>query len=516
MRILGLSINLLLPAAVALLLSICSLAALERSANAALPSLELERVFPALTFERPVLLTHAGDGSSHVYVVEQHGVIHRIDPAAPERAEVFLDISPRVSRRGNEEGLLGLAFAGNGRFYAYYSAASPRRSVLSRFETGSDGLGAPASESVILQASQPYPNHNGGMIAFGPDGMLYVALGDGGSAGDPQRNGQDLATLLGAILRIDVTRAGDGAPYAAPDDNPFVGQSGARSEIWAYGLRNPWRFSFDKQTGDLWTGDVGQNALEEVNIVRRGGNYGWNVMEGSRCFSPPCNAGDFEPPLAEYGRDAGCSITGGYVYRGRRLPELHGAYLYADFCSGRIWGLRYDGERVTEQAQLARAGFQVPSFGEDGAGEVYVLGFDGGVYTFAAPPGAPPQSSPPTSTPTDREAPTPALFPTGFPTPAPTSTPATDAPATRPTPSPTDAPAARPTFAPATDTPATTPTPSPTDALAARPAPAPATDAPLPATSSGGGAWIVVAALAAAALAMGLVYAWRRLRSAKP
>lgn len=491
MRIPGLSLK-LLPATVVLLLSIISLAALERSASAALPPLELERVFPALTFERPVLLTHAGDGSGRVYVVEQHGVVHRIDPAAPERAEVFLDISPRVSRRGNEEGLLGLAFdpgfAGNGRFYVYYSAASPRRSVLSRFHTGSDGLGDPASESVLLQARQPYSNHNGGMIAFGPDGMLYVALGDGGSSGDPRRNGQDLATLLGAILRIDVTRAGDSAPYATPDDNPFVGQSGARGEIWAYGLRNPWRFSFDRRTGDLWTGDVGQNDLEEVNIIRRGGNYGWNVMEGSRCFnSASCNADDFEPPVTEYGRDAGCSITGGYVYRGQRLPELRGVYLYADFCSGRIWGLRRDGERVTEQAQLARAGFQVPSFGEDGAGEVYVLGFDGGVYTFAAPPGATPQSLTPTLTPTNRGTPAPTLLVTGSPTPEPT----TNLPTAAPTPSPTAAPAA-----------------SPTPALAA--------DAPLPAMSSGGGAWVVVAALAVAALAVGFVYAWRRFRRTRP
>ena len=352
----------LLSTAVVLLLAAIALA-VTHAPNAALPALDLERVFPALTFERPVLLTHAGDGSNRVYVVEQHGVVHRIDAAAPGRTDAFLDIRSRVSRGGNEEGMLGLAFdpgfAANGRFYVYYSAASPRRSVLSRFETGSNGLGDAASESVLLEVRQPYSNHNGGMIAFGPDGMLYVALGDGGSAGDPQRNGQDLGTLLGAILRIDVTQAGDGAPYAIPDDNPFVGQSGARGEIWAYGLRNPWRFSFDSETGDLWTGDVGQNALEEVDVVRRGGNYGWNVMEGSRCFrSSSCTADDFEPPVAEYGRDLGCSITGGYVYRGQRLPELRGVYLYADYCSGRIWGLRHDGERVTEQAQLARASFQ--------------------------------------------------------------------------------------------------------------------------------------------------------------
>ena len=451
----------LLAAAVLLPLAAIAVAAVAHSPNAALPTLDLERVFPALTFERPVLLTHAGDGSNRVYVMEQHGAIHRIDPAAPGRTDAFLDISARVSRGGNEEGMLGLAFdpgfADNGRFYVYYSAASPRRSVLSRFETGSDGLGDAASESVLLEVRQPYSNHNGGMIAFGPDGMLYAALGDGGSAGDPQRNGQDPGTLLGAILRIDVSPTPDGAPYAIPDDNPFVGQRGARGEIWAYGLRNPWRFSFDSETGDLWTGDVGQNALEEVDIVRRGGNYGWNVMEGSRCFrSASCNADAFEPPIAEYGRDMGCSITGGYVYRGQRLPGLQGVYLYADFCSGRIWGLRFDGERVTEQTQLARATFQVPSFGEDEAGEVYVLGFDGGIYTFAGPPGQMPQPSP-TLTSTDEEAPAPA------------------------------------------------PTPAPT----------PATETHLPTMSSGGGAWAVVGVVAVAGFAAGFFYARRRSRKAR-
>ena len=426
----------LLPIAPLLLVALIAVAGVAPAPNAALPTLELERVFPALTFERPVLLTHAGDGSGQVYVVEQHGVVHRIDPATPDRTDVFLDISPRVSRRGNEEGLLGLAFdpgfAENGRFYVYYSAASPRRSVLSRFEMGRGGLSDAASESVLLEVPQPYPNHNGGMIEFGPDGMLYVALGDGGSAGDPRRHGQNLGTLLGTILRVDVTSEG-GAPYAIPSDNPFVGQSGARGEIWAYGLRNAWRFSFDRETGDLWTGDVGQNALEEVDIVRRGGNYGWNEMEGSRCFRPACDPGAFEPPVTEYGREMGCSITGGYVYRGQRLPDLRGVYLYADFCSGRIWGLRHNGERVTEQAQLARAEFQVPSFGEDEAGEVYVLGFDGGIYRFARPPGqtaptpaetsAEPQSTPPVHPP-------PSPLPSrerGSDTPSPTPTRAPDA-----------------------------------------------------------------------------------------
>ena len=192
---------------------------------------------------------------------------------------------------------------------------------------------------VVLEVGQPFRNHNGGMITFGPDGMLYVGLGDGGSAGDPQRNGQNLGTLLGTVLRIDTEQAEENAPYGIPADNPFVGKTGARGEIWAYGLRNPWRFSFDMETGDLWVGDVGQNALEEVDIVHPGANYGWNVMEGSRCFrSPSCNANEFQSPVTEYGRDLGCSITGGYVYRGQRIPALEGAYLYADFCSGSHMG----------------------------------------------------------------------------------------------------------------------------------------------------------------------------------
>ncbi|MCY4448702.1 MAG: PQQ-dependent sugar dehydrogenase [Chloroflexi bacterium] len=479
--------NRLLPIAALLLLALTALAGVAHAPNAALPALELERLFPALTFERPVLLTHAGDGSGQVYVVEQHGVIHRIDPATPERTDVFLDISPRVSRRGNEEGLLGLAFdpgfTENGRFYVYYSAASPRRSVLSRFETGSGGLGDPASESVLLEVPQPFSNHNGGMIEFGPDGMLYVALGDGGSAGDPQRHGQDLGTLLGTILRIDVT-SGAGAPYAIPADNPFVGRSGARGEIWAYGLRNAWRFSFDRETGDLWAGDVGQNALEEVDVVRRGGNYGWNVMEGSRCFrSASCNADDFEPPAAEYGREMGCSITGGYVYRGQRLPDLRGVYLYADFCSGRIWGLRHDGERVTEQAQLARADFQIPSFGEDEAGEVYVLGFDGGIYTFAGPPGTEPQPTP-THTPVGEEAS--PLAPTAASTAVPAA-PGTAAPT--PLPTPTSAPAANPT-----------------------PTPQPAGGTHMPLMSDGAGRGLIAQAVTAALLVAVFVSIWRRYR----
>ena len=478
---------------------------------------ELERVFPALSFERPVLLTHAGDGSELVYVVEQAGVIHRLDPAEPERPEIFLDIRARVSRDRNEEGLLGLAFdpsfGENGRFYVYYSAASPRRSVLSRFKVGGDGLGDVGSETTILEVSQPYSNHNGGMIAFGPDGMLYVALGDGGSGGDPLGNGQNLGTLLGSILRIDVGQAGS-APYVIPTDNPFLGRPGARGEIWAYGLRNPWRFSFDRETGVMWAGDVGQDTVEEIDIVRRGANYGWNVMEGSRCFrTQSCDAGDLEAPVAEYDHRLGCSVTGGYVYRGERLSELQGVYLYGDFCTGLIWGLRHDGERVTEQGQIAEAPFQIASFGEDEAGEVYILGFDGGVYTFAPPPG----QAPPIPAPTLTSAPAPVLTPTAAsssePTLAPTSASPTVASPNESTLTPTSA---SPTAA-SPSGPTLTPTSvSPTGAPAVRPTPtAPAAPiSPVPTHMPNVFSWELVTAVAALGLVVGVVaYFVRRPRS---
>ena len=314
------------------------------------------------------------------------------DPGV-ESARTFLDIRERVNDAGNEEGLLGLAFdpafVENGYFYVYYTASRPRRSVVSRFSVGKDdpNRADPDSELVFLEVEQPYRNHNGGHIAFGPDGMLYVGLGDGGSSGDPRGNGQDTSTLLGSILRIDVSVLDQLGGYAAPPDNPFAaGEGTARGEIWAYGLRNPWRFSFDRETGDLWAADVGQNLYEEVDIIGPGLNYGWNVMEGSHCFRrESCDSRGLEMPVAEYGRDGGCSVTGGYVYRGRRMPSLYGAYLYADFCSGKIWALRHDGAAVTEQMLIADTGLSISSFGEDPSGEVYVVTFEGAVYGFAGP-----------------------------------------------------------------------------------------------------------------------------------
>ena len=368
------------------------------TATPVLPDVTLEIAYPNLPDGafggRPLFLTFPPDGSNRVAVVSQDGVIviFRNDPGVAS-VSTFLDIRDRVNRGGNEEGLLGLAFhpqyADNGFFFVYYSARSPRRSVLSRFSvTGDSNAADPSSESVLLEIEEPFSNHNGGMLAFGPDGMLYVAVGDGGSRADPQGNGQNLATLLGSILRIDVDASGQALGYGIPPDNPFAGPGttqGARGEIWAYGLRNPWRFSFDRANGQLWVGDVGQNRREEIDLVQRGGNYGWNVMEGNRCFSPSsgCNQQGLELPVIDYDHDLGCSVTGGYVYRGSRAPALVGAYVYADFCSGTIWALRHQGGQVVAQREIAGTRLRISSFGEDASGELYVLAFDGQVYRLA-------------------------------------------------------------------------------------------------------------------------------------
>ena len=358
---------------------------------APLTELAVEPAFPALSLSRMVGMAYPPGGADRLYVVLQPGrIVSFPNDREVDSAELFLDIRDRVNDRGEEEGLLGLAFdpqyADSGHFYVYYSASGPRRSVVSRFSVSADGRAGPGSERVLLEVAQPFSNHNGGQIAFGPDGYLYIALGDGGSRGDPQGNGQDLGTLLGSILRIDVSALDSTGSYAIPADNPFVGHGGARPEIWAYGLRNPWRFSFDRATGDLWTADVGQNRFEEVDIVRAGLNYGWNMMEGVHCFErSECDRTGLEMPAAEYGREVGCSVTGGYVYRGSSLPSLYGAYVYGDYCSGRIWALRHDGDEVTEHVQIVDSGLRIPSFAEDAAGELYVLSFDGTIYRLVAP-----------------------------------------------------------------------------------------------------------------------------------
>jgi glucose/arabinose dehydrogenase len=356
-------------------------------------SIQVERVFPNLTFQEMTNLVQPDDPSGLIFVAEQRGVVHAFPAGRPEQgSRVFLDITDRVNRGGSEEGLLGFAFdpryRDNGYFYVYYSAAGPRRSVVSRFRVDQNNhdVAAPRSEAIILEVEQPFSNHNGGQLAFGPDGYLYIGLGDGGGAGDPQGNGQNLGTLLGSILRIDVSGLPATGGYRIPVDNPFAGAAGARGEIWAFGLRNPWRFSFDIQTGLLWAGDVGQNRWEEVDIIAKGGNYGWNVMEGFHCYSPTagCDQSGLTLPVVQYDHAQGCSVTGGYVYRGDGIPSLRGHYIYGDYCSGSIWALDYLDGAVKRNALLVKSGLNIASFGEDRAGHLYILSRDGGIYTLVA------------------------------------------------------------------------------------------------------------------------------------
>lgn len=342
---------------------------------------KLVPVFGERTFERPIGLWQPGDGK-RIYVLQQRGTVFVFTPENPAGG-VFLQ--RQVLTKGNEEGLLSIAFhpgfADNGTFFLYYSAADPRRTVLSRMRiaAGDPAKADPGSEQVLLTADQPFDNHNGGTLLFGPDGKLYLGLGDGGSAGDPQDNGQKTATFLGKILRLDVDAAADaGLAYAVPKDNPFVGRDGWKPEIWALGLRNPWRMSFDRETGELWAGDVGQNYWEEIDIITRGGNYGWKNHEAKHPFEKRPPIPGAIDPVFEYPRGEGQSITGGYVYRGKRLKDLVGHYVYGDFNTGRIWALRRQGDQVQNRLliQLAK-GQQVASFAEDAAGELYLCTFEG-------------------------------------------------------------------------------------------------------------------------------------------
>ena len=354
-------------------------------------NIQVERVFPALSFQKMTNLVQPNDTTGLMFVTEQRGIIYAFSANNSQPANVFLDITDRVNMGDTEEGLLGLAFdpayGQNGYFYVYYSATDPRRSVVSRFSRDQDSMytADPESEVIVMEVPQPYANHNGGQLAFGPDGYLYIGLGDGGSGGDPQGNGQSLSTLLGKILRIDVSGLSGPGDYTIPADNPFVGTEGVRAEIWAFGLRNPWRFSFDAETGLLWAGDVGQNLWEEIDIIAKGANYGWNIMEGLHCYSPStgCNQSGLALPVFEYDHSQGCSVTGGYVYRGDQIPSLEGYYVYGDYCSGRIWALAYDGETVTDSVLLADSVLSIASFGEDLAGNLYILDWQGGgIYTL--------------------------------------------------------------------------------------------------------------------------------------
>jgi glucose/arabinose dehydrogenase len=354
---------------------------------AAQPAISLVPVAQGLG--RIVAVTHAGDGSSRLFLTRQTGEILILEGGAVLPTP-FLDISGLVSCCG-ERGLLSVAFhpdyAENGFFYVDYTDLAGDTVVARYSVSASDPDRAdPASGRVILTQDQPFANHNGGQLQFGPDGRLFIALGDGGSADDPQGNGQNRGTLLGKLLRVDVD-AGD--PYAIPPDNPFVGDPGTRPEIWALGLRNPWRFSFDRATGDLFVADVGQSSREEVDFEAAGSpggrNYGWAHMEGSICRLPPGGCDGFTAPVVEYDHALGCSITGGYRYRGIRFPSLAGVYLYGDFCSGRIWGARESGGGWTA-SQLLDTDLPISTFGEDEEGTLYVAGTDGRLLRIEARP----------------------------------------------------------------------------------------------------------------------------------
>lgn len=336
----------------------------------------------------PVDITHAGDGSGRLFITLQGGRVVIFD-GVQILSPPFLDINSLVSS-GGERGLLGAAFhpnyVGNGFFYVSYTDTAGD-SVIARYSVSLDPNRAdPTSGVILLTIPQPFSNHNGGQLHFGPDGYLYIGIGDGGSGGDPQNNGQDLGTLLGKILRIDVD---SGFPFTVPPDNPFVGVVGAREEIWSFGLRNPWRFSFDRLTGDMFIGEVGQNSWEEVDFQPAnstgGENYGWRLMEGNSCFNPAinCNNGTLTLPILVYDHSVGCSVTGGYLYRGSKNPNLNGLYLYGDFCSGLIWGAQEDGLGGWNTTVLLDTNFSISTFGEDESGEIYfahLSATDGTIY----------------------------------------------------------------------------------------------------------------------------------------
>jgi glucose/arabinose dehydrogenase len=374
-------------------LFIGALVAPAATSAAVVPSrIHLGLVEVATGLSSPLLVTHAGDGSQRMFVVEQTGKV-RIIKDGSLVASPFIDLSRSVSR-GGEQGLLGMAFhpgyESNGKVYLSYTDLNGT-SVIREYRVSSnpDRLNG-SSGRTLLRVKQPYANHNGGHIAFGPDGLLYVGLGDGGSGGDPGNRAQSVRTLLGKLLRIDVNRRTGSLQYGIPSSNPYVGRSGL-DQIWASGLRNPWRFSFDRATGDLWIGDVGQGNWEEVDRASartgrnagRGLNFGWRAMEGAHCFRPSsgCVRTGKTLPLTEYGHTAGrCSITGGYVYRGAAYPDLIGAYFFGDYCSGEIWYVDRGAARGVSATRARDTAAQITSFGEDESGELYLTDVGGTVY----------------------------------------------------------------------------------------------------------------------------------------
>ena len=389
---------------------------------ATLAPIELKDAFPGMKFDRPLWLEESPDGTGRLFVLQQEGKILVFSKDRRAAPKTFLDLTDRKPMVQNEEGLLGMAFhpgfASNQLCYLFYVQQSPKRNVLSEVRVAKNDPNTLdlASERVLLEIPQPYWNHKGGTIAFGPDGYLYYSVGDGGFGGDPHNVGQSGHHLLGKILRLDVNSRTGKLPYGVPKDNPFVGRDqkgnpkadpfdtlpeGVRPEIWAYGLRNVWRMSFDRETGELWAGDVGQEKWEEVDLITKGGNYGWNLRERFHEYKKKQKArGETIDPVIEYPHNAGMaaeakfpthtpgvSITGGYVYRGKKLPELKGVYIYGDFQMGTIWGLRHAGGKVVEHGELSKANAlrTIASFAEDQSGELYVLSFDGHIYALTPP-----------------------------------------------------------------------------------------------------------------------------------
>lgn len=383
-----------------------------------IPIIELRPIFPALKTELPVGMAEAPDGSGRFFILEQDGRIVITRKGSDGRsAKEFLNITNRQPHVNLEEGLLGLTFhpgfRTNGLFYIYYSQQNPRRSVLSEFRVSAQDPDQAdmKSERHVLVVPQPFENHKAGQIAFGPDGYFYLALGDGGRGGDPFNNAQNTSSLLGKILRIDIdsrttiTNAGvkETLGYGIPADNPFGGEPelyeySVRKEIWAYGLRNPWRFSWDSQTREMWACDVGQDTWEEINLIVKGGNYGWCVKEGAHHFKPGPEGARYIDPIIEYPHNPrllpqatfadngiGMCAIGGYVYHGKKYPALDGVYLYADYVLGTFWGMRYRQGRVVEHATLLKQPKNITTFAQDVDGELYALAYDGHIFAIAVP-----------------------------------------------------------------------------------------------------------------------------------
>lgn len=388
-------------------LSVCQQVTAEEKVDTSPAPVKIVRAFPYLEIDRPIVITHAGDGTNRLFIASQKGKIYVV-PNTPEdedleEGKLFLDISDRVTYldKKNEMGLLGLTFhpdyKNNGEFFVYYSSPETPNatSVISRFRVSKDNpdKALADSEEILMKVEQPAWNHNGGTVVFGPDGMLYIVFGDGGAGGDAFHNGQNLSTVLGSICRIDVDHKSPGLNYAIPKDNPFEDGkkptfATVRKEIWAYGFRNPWRIAFDNKTGLLWAGDVGQGVWEEIDIVVKGGNYGWSVREGKHPFGP--NGVEPRPhliePIWEYDHKVGKSITGGSVYRGKSIPALNGLYVYADYVSGKIWALNYDAEnkKVTANHTIEAPSIPVMTFGTDQNGEMFLTSSLSEIYMLKA------------------------------------------------------------------------------------------------------------------------------------